>query len=157
MQIRAEPENRLCPFVYSQILYQFLAFTQNLKRSRLIGKKSFPLFWLKFFGSIGSILYFWVLNFFIQLLFPISLIFFLFSYFFTFSQILFSLFLQLFFDLIFSVFGLFFRSYFNRFFGSFLDPIFTVFLALSLILSSLFPWLYFLLFRLPSLYLQVIL
>ena len=36
MQIRAEPEKSALPICnYSQILYQFLTFTQNLKRSRL--------------------------------------------------------------------------------------------------------------------------
>lgn len=35
MQIRAEPEKTALPICnYSQILYQFLTFTQNLKRSR---------------------------------------------------------------------------------------------------------------------------
>ena len=35
MQIRAEPEKSALPICnYSQILYQFLTFTQNLKRSR---------------------------------------------------------------------------------------------------------------------------
>ena len=34
MQIRAEPEKTALPICnYSQILYQFLTFTQNLKRS----------------------------------------------------------------------------------------------------------------------------
>ena len=34
MQIRAEPEKSALPICnYSQILYQFLTFTQNLKRS----------------------------------------------------------------------------------------------------------------------------
>ena len=36
MQIRAEPRKSALPICnYSQILYQFLTFTQNLKRSRL--------------------------------------------------------------------------------------------------------------------------
>ena len=36
MQIWAEPEKSALPIRnYSQILYQFLAFTQNLKRSQL--------------------------------------------------------------------------------------------------------------------------
>ncbi len=36
MQIRAEPEKSALPICnYSQILYQFLTFTQNLKRSPL--------------------------------------------------------------------------------------------------------------------------
>ena len=40
MQIRAEPEKSALPICnYLQILYQFLTFTQNLKRSR-----SFPYF-----------------------------------------------------------------------------------------------------------------
>jgi hypothetical protein len=35
MQIRAEPEKSALPIGnYSQILYQFLTFTQNLKQSR---------------------------------------------------------------------------------------------------------------------------
>ena len=35
MQIRAEPRKSALPICnYSQILYQFLTFTQNLKRSR---------------------------------------------------------------------------------------------------------------------------
>ena len=35
MQIWAEPEKAALPICnYSQILYQFLTFTQNLKRSR---------------------------------------------------------------------------------------------------------------------------
>ena len=35
MQIRAEPEKTALPICnYSQILYQFLTFTQNLKRSQ---------------------------------------------------------------------------------------------------------------------------
>ena len=37
MQIRAEPEKSALPICnYSQILYQFLTFTQNLKRSLVI-------------------------------------------------------------------------------------------------------------------------
>ena len=37
MQIRAEPEKTALPICnYSQILYQFLTFTQNLKRSRSV-------------------------------------------------------------------------------------------------------------------------
>ena len=37
MQIRAEPEKTALPICnYSQILYQFLTFTQNLKRSLVI-------------------------------------------------------------------------------------------------------------------------
>ena len=40
MQIWAEPEKAALPICnYSQILYQFLTFTQNLKRSR-------PGFWV---------------------------------------------------------------------------------------------------------------
>ena len=40
MQIRAEPEKTALPICnYSQILYQFLTFTQNLKRSQF--------FWFK--------------------------------------------------------------------------------------------------------------
>ena len=36
MQIRAEPEKTALPICnYSQILYQFLAFTQNLKQSQV--------------------------------------------------------------------------------------------------------------------------
>ena len=36
MQIWAEPRNAALPICnYSQILYQFLTFTQNLKRSRI--------------------------------------------------------------------------------------------------------------------------
>lgn len=38
MQIWAEPEKAALPICnYSQILYQFLTFTQNLKRSPAIG------------------------------------------------------------------------------------------------------------------------
>ena len=37
MQIWAEPEKAALPICnYSQILYQFLTFTQNLKRSRTV-------------------------------------------------------------------------------------------------------------------------
>ena len=37
MQIRAEPEKTALPICnYSQILYQFLTFTQNLKRSQIL-------------------------------------------------------------------------------------------------------------------------
>ena len=40
MQIRAEPEKSALPICnYSQILYQFLTFTQNLKRSLLCAYK----------------------------------------------------------------------------------------------------------------------
>lgn len=40
MQIRAEPEKTALPICnYSQILYQFLTFTQNLKRSLLLLNK----------------------------------------------------------------------------------------------------------------------
>ena len=42
MQIRAEPEKTALPICnYSQILYQFLTFTQNLKRSLNIKCESF--------------------------------------------------------------------------------------------------------------------
>ena len=49
MQIWAEPEKSALPICnYSQILYQFLTFTQNLKRSLQIREdtelKNFPLF-----------------------------------------------------------------------------------------------------------------
>ena len=117
MQIWAEPENRLCPFVYSQILYQFLAFTQNLKRSPPFLRSYFHCFFSSFL--ILFLPFLWL---------------FLRSYLHRF-------------------FGSFLDLIFTVFWGSFLDLIFTVFLALSQILSSLFPWLYFLLFRLPSLYL----
>ena len=41
MQIRAEPEKSALPICnYSQILYQFLTFTQNLKRSLHCGRDS---------------------------------------------------------------------------------------------------------------------
>ena len=37
MQIRAEPEKSALPICnYSQILYQFFKFTQNLKRSQAL-------------------------------------------------------------------------------------------------------------------------
>ena len=45
MQIWAEPEKSALPICnYSQILYQFLMFTQNLKRSLFL--PSFNLFYL---------------------------------------------------------------------------------------------------------------
>ena len=41
MQIRAEPEKSALPICnYSQILYQFLTFTQNLKRSHNLSEKN---------------------------------------------------------------------------------------------------------------------
>jgi hypothetical protein len=44
MQIRAEPEKTALPICnYSQILYQFLTFTQNLKRSPSLFN-AYPLF-----------------------------------------------------------------------------------------------------------------
>ena len=43
MQIRAEPRKSALPICnYSQILYQFLTFTQNLKRSRVERGESTP-------------------------------------------------------------------------------------------------------------------
>ena len=42
MQIWAEPAKSALPICnYSQILYRFLTFTQNLKRSRIIGERWF--------------------------------------------------------------------------------------------------------------------
>ena len=50
MQMRAEPEKSALPICnYSQILYQFLTFTQNLKRSPLA-----PAFLLGLFIFAGS-------------------------------------------------------------------------------------------------------
>ena len=44
MQIRAEPEKSALPICnYSQILYQFLTFTQNLKRSLKKESNSAPI------------------------------------------------------------------------------------------------------------------
>lgn len=68
MQIWAEPENRLCPFVYSQILYQFLAFTQNLKRSPPFFRAYFHCFFSSFF--ILSLAFF---CFFLDHIFTVSL------------------------------------------------------------------------------------
>ena len=58
MQIRAEPEKSALPICnYSQILYQFLTFTQNLKRSLMI--PWYPLYgfqslFLSFRYSLGE-------------------------------------------------------------------------------------------------------
>lgn len=42
MQIRAEPRKSALPICnYSQILYQFLTFTQNLKRSQVLISECF--------------------------------------------------------------------------------------------------------------------
>ena len=53
MQIWAEPEKSALPICnYSQILYQFLTFTQNLKRSRMFSQSAY------FYFSIRSLIIF---------------------------------------------------------------------------------------------------
>ena len=57
MQIRAEPEKSALPIcIYSQILYQFLTFTQNLKRSHPISDGKI---------NVKPIIFFFLLLFFI--------------------------------------------------------------------------------------------
>ena len=116
MQIWAEPENRLCPFVYSQILYQFLAFTQNLKRSPPFLRSYFHCFFSAFLILFLPFLWLFLrsylhrfFGFFLDLIFTVSLALFqiLFSPFFlAFSQILSSPF-----------FGPYPRSYLHCFLG----------------------------------------
>ena len=80
MQIWAEPENRLCPFVYSQILYQFLAFTQNLKRSPPFLRSYFHCFFSAFLILFLPFLWLFLrsylhrfFGFFLDLIFTVSL------------------------------------------------------------------------------------
>ena len=61
MQIRAEPRKSALPICnYSQILYQFLTFTQNLKRSqrffhRLNAGNDFTIYHYRIFYSLSIV------------------------------------------------------------------------------------------------------
>ena len=55
MQIWAEPEKSALPICnYSQILYQFLTFTQNLKRSHFVAQRGSEKFYIQVSDNISG-------------------------------------------------------------------------------------------------------